>query len=328
MNSRENVIRAIEKNSPEGLPVLITHADMLKGDLIFTGSAQPLSFVPDVPYRDEWGFVLAPHDGTMGQPSDEPFLNGWDGFDEFIPPDAHDSTRYRFFEEHAAKAREHEKYLVCNLGITGFNRATFIRGFNGFLEDIYVDTEPVERLLDMIFEFENDMIREFSARDGVDAFMFFDDWGAQDRLLVNPEKFREMFKSRYKEQFDLIHSFGKHVIFHSCGYVYDIIGDLIDAGADVLNLNQPDIFGVERLGENFAGKVSFLCPVDHQTTAIQADKRGLSDYVERMYRNLGVFDESGRYRGGFMGLVEDYGILGMSQDNYHDIQSEFLKYRR
>ena len=327
MTSRENVVRAIERRAPGYVPTMITHADVMNGDMITVMAAAPLSFVPDVPHRSEWGFILAPHEGTMGQPSDEPFLNGWDGFESFVPPDPTDPSRYRMLSEGREKAEASGKYLICNLGITGFNLATFIRGFNGFLEDLYIDREPVMKLLDMVFDFEKQMIREFCSRGGVDGFMFFDDWGAQDRLLIHPDLFRELFKHRYQEQFDLIHSFGKHVIFHSCGYVYDIIPDLIEVGADVINLNQPDLFGVEKMGADFAGKVCFLCPADHQTTAISGDKKALFDYVDRLYKNLNVFDGNGCLNGGLIGLVEDYGIMGMSQDNYHHIQEAFFRYK-
>ena len=48
-----------------------------------------------------------------------------------------------------------------------------------------------------------------------------------------------------------------HVYFHSCGYCYDIIEDLIEVGADILNFNQPNVYGVEGLGKNLAERCVF-----------------------------------------------------------------------
>ena len=86
--------------------------------------------------------------------------------------------------------------------------------------------------------------------------------------MIQPELWRQFFKERYREQFQLAHSLGMKVFFHSCGQVYDIIPDLIEIGTDLLNLNQPDLFGIEKLGQEFGGRVCFVCPVDHQTVAI------------------------------------------------------------
>ncbi len=328
MTSRENVIRAIEKNKPERVPLLFSPVDVMDGDILFTGYAPPLSFVQDVPYRDEWGFILAPHDNTMGQPTDAPFQDGWDGFDEFIPPDPTDQSRFRYYDEQKENMAATGKYMVANMGISGFNRATFIRGFNGFLEDLYIDPEHADRLLDMVFSFENGIIKEFCERGGVDGFIFFDDWGMQNRMIVSPDIFREKFKHRYQEQFELIHSYGKHVIFHSCGYVYDILADLVEAGADVLNLNQPDIFDIPQMSEEFRGKVCFLCPVDHQTVAINGNKEEIEAYVDKLNRFFSVFDQDGHYNGGFMGLIEEYSSMGMSPENYENIRQTFLKLAR
>ena len=52
---------------------------------------------------------------------------------------------------------------------------------------------------------------------------------------------------------------------HSCGYIYDIMNDLSrGAGISVLQLDQPGLYGVDRLAAEFGGRVTFYCPVDIQ----------------------------------------------------------------
>jgi hypothetical protein len=46
---------------------------------------------------------------------------------------------------------------------------------------------------------------------------------------------------------------------HSCWYIQEIIPDLLDAGVDLLNLGQPNLNDIERLGEEFGEKVRFVC---------------------------------------------------------------------
>jgi uroporphyrinogen decarboxylase len=209
-----------------------------------------------------------------------------------------------------------DRYILGGLGITGFNMVTFIRGFENSMEDLYLERENIERLLDMVLEFET-RVAENLCLNGVDCISFADDWGTQNSLMISPVLWREIFKPRLKKQFDLVHSYGKHVYFHSCGYIYDIIPDLIEIGADILNLNQPDIFGIERLGRDFGGKVCFNCPVDHQTVAIKGTREEIFDYVRRLNASLGCFS------GGFIGYIEEYHCVGMSDENYRSIIEAF-----
>jgi len=110
---------------------------------------------------------------------------------------------------------------------------------------------------------------------------------------------------------------GMHVYFHCCGYIYDIIQDLIDIGADILNLNQPDLLGIEKLSKDFGGKVCFNCPVDHQTVAIHGTPMEIKEYVERLYRNFNF------QSGGYIGHIEEYSSTGMSAENFQAIVSSF-----
>ena len=52
---------------------------------------------------------------------------------------------------------------------------------------------------------------------------------------------------------------------HSCGYVNEIIEDLIEIGCNVMNLQQPRALGIEEIGRRFAGRMAFcsLCDIQH-----------------------------------------------------------------
>ena len=86
---------------------------------------------------------------------------------------------------------------------------------------------------------------------------------------------------------------------------------------DVLQLLQPDIFGVERLAREFGGKVCFSCSIDHQRRAISATKEETFSYARLLH------DQLGRFNGGFIPHIEDYACLGMSERNYQWIREAF-----
>ena len=313
MISRERVIRAIKLEGPDYPPVFMFNRDKELSDVASCGFGCAASFVQDVPYRTEWGYILKPHKGTMGQPEEAPLAGGWENWDSFKPPNGSDPSRLAPLAEFI-KANP-DRFKTVGLGLTGFNSASFIRGMTDFMEDLYLEPERIRDLLDVVFGFECDVIRLVCENcPEIDGFEFYDDWGTQNGLLVSPNMFRELFAPYYAEQFKLIHSYGKYVFFHSCGNVWDIIPDLIECGADILNLNQPDVFGLERLGEQFGGKVCFACPVDHQTVAITGNDQEITDYVKRLNSSLGS------YNGGWIGVLEDYACCGMSESAYQSIK--------
>ena len=204
------------------------------------------------------------------------------------------------------------------MGITGFNLMTFIRGFDNVLTDLYLEPERLAELADRVFGFEEGIIEEYGNL-GLDAVAFYDDWGTQNNLMVDPDMWRSFFKHRYQRQFQLAHDRGMHVYFHSCGYCYDIIADLIEIGADIFNFNQPNIFGIEQLGRDFGGKACFHCPVDIQTTAVRGNRNDIYAETKKL------IDSFGSFNGGFVGLVEDYHSLGfISHANYQDCLQALL----
>ncbi|HPO07834.1 MAG TPA: uroporphyrinogen decarboxylase family protein [bacterium] len=313
MTKREIVYRAIDRTGPSRIPIHYCNRDFEFSDTVSVTYSSAKDFVPSEPGASEWGFVWEVLDKTMGQPRSNP-LRDWDCVATYIPPDPHAAGRLDDLA-HLTSGTE-DRFIRFSLGITGFNQATFLRGFEDFLADLHDDRRLVERTLDFVFGFENALIEKV-LKYPIDAVTFGDDWGTQNDLIIAPSLWREVFRPRYAEQFARIHSHGKRVWFHTCGQVSSIIGDLIEIGADVIELLQPDLLGVDRLAREFGGQVCFCCSVDHQRVAISGTKQEIFDYAKRLCDTLGAFN------GGFIAYIEDYSCLGMSERNYQWIREAF-----
>lgn len=313
MDPKEIVLRAIERTGPPRTPVHHCNRDLEEGDTWSLGPAAAPRWEPSQPGMTEWGYVWHSLNDTMGQPDVRP-LADWSAIETFVPPDPYAPGRLAALPQ--AMAEHSDRFLRFGVGITGFNIATFLRGFEEFLMDLTLEPARVERLLDMVFGYENAIIDQLVDLP-LDCVGFGDDWGTQNGLMIAPRVFRRVFLPRYADQFARVHAQGKKVWFHTCGNVWDIIGDLIDAGVDVLELLQPDIFGVERLAEHYGGKVCFCCSVDHQRRAVSGTRDEIFAYARRLRDALGAFN------GGFIGYVEDYASLGMSEQNYQWIREAF-----
>ena len=129
-----------------------------------------------------------------------------------------------------------------------------------------------------------------------------------------------MFAPRYKTLFGAIHDCGWHVILHSCGRVNDFVDRFIEVGADVLNLQQPQAYGLVEFGERFRGEVCFLTTVDVQATM----PRGIEEEIRREAQLL--VKHWSTPQGGL--IVYNYGdgqALEVSDDKTHVMFDEFVK---
>ncbi len=147
-----------------------------------------------------------------------------------------------FYETLREKAlmlrRTTDRALMIVCGCNLFEWGTFLRRIDNFLMDIMTDEENVEALLDQL------MIRHLatlekvcaSVGDVVDILRFGDDLGMNAGLFMPPEKYRKLFKPRHTKLNEYVHRHsGMKTLLHSCGSLYPILPDLIEAGYDILN---------------------------------------------------------------------------------------------
>jgi len=232
---------------------------------------------------DEWGAVWD-NNGKMnlGEVKDYP-LKSWEDFDKLHIPDVNDPKRWMHLENIRDKAGD--KFIIAN-GITLYERVHFVRGLENTWMDIYDRPDELGNLIDILVEMGISAIEKFAAL-GVDGYIFPDDWGLQNRLMIAPEKWREIWKSRYARIFDAVHDAGMLTFLHSCGYIVDILDDLIEIGLDVIQMDQQENMGLELLGERFGGRITFYCPVDIQNTMVYGSLEDIRFYCRKMVKLLG-----------------------------------------
>lgn len=81
------------------------------------------------------------------------------------------------------------------------------------------------------------------------VFVSGTDFGTQNSLFLDLDTYRSLYKPFQKAINDKIHELTNWKIFvHSCGAIYDLIPDLIDAGFDVLNPVQVSATGMDAKG--------------------------------------------------------------------------------
>jgi hypothetical protein len=312
MTQRQRVVKAIKFQRPDRVPVWFWNRDQLRGDVL---GFELSPYKGDAVKKSEWGYVWENlGDGTLGQPK-RPVIPAWDTLKNFNYPDPEASWRFRDVDKFKKEAGD--RYINAELGISGFNTYAFLRGFANALIDFKLDKKNAAYLLDKVFEFENALIG-LSSQHGFHGMHFADDWGTQKDLIIDPALWRELFKPRYRQQFEHAHDLGMHVWFHSCGNTTSVIPDFHEIGVDVINISQPNAVDIQRIGKLLRGKQCFMVPISYQTVSISGSPAEIKDEAKRLYEHLGTAD------GGFIGYVEEYSVMGMTEENYKACAEAFI----
>ena len=312
MTSREVVQRAVRFQRPDRLPIDLPAT--YGSDFAWVGmdpspDARPNSGV------DEWGAVW--HNigvSSLGEVKDFP-LKDWAGFDRLSVPDIREARRWGKLD--GARERAGDRFLFGG-GISLYERAHFVRGLENLWCDVHLEPDNLRRLLDVLVDMNLYAIEQYAAA-GCDGLMFCDDWGLQDRLMIRPESWHDLWKPCYARVYGAARDAGMLTFLHSCGHIVAILDGLIDAGLDVIQMDQQENMGLELLGERFGGRITFYCPVDIQQTMAHGTLDDVRAYCHKLVRLLG------RPEGGF--IAKWYGDpvgAGHRQEAIDAMCEEFL----
>ena len=229
---------------------------------------------------DEWGCVWETMEGSgsFGEPKFFPLEDVEDASDYKIPQ-FNIPSRYRTLEKQVA-ANAGEKYVLGMLPHGLFQILLHLFGFLDFMMQTAGNQENIEKLVDALLESAIGTV-EMRADRGVNGVILIEDMGLQDRLMISPEKWRDIFKPRFKKLFDAAHARNMQVFSHTCGQIVEIMDDLIEIGLDVIQMDQQDNMGISLLAERFAGRICFFCCLDIQTT-LQLDAAQIDERVKQM----------------------------------------------
>jgi hypothetical protein len=244
-------------------------------------------------YTDEWGCVFENlQDGIIGEVRN-PILSDISNWRSVQPPydqipknksdiqAAYDIIN-RFYDKT-------DKFVLANTCPRPWERYQFLRGTEKAMIDVMMPEAGARDLLKVIHDFYLKEI-EMWVKSGVDAIGFMDDWGAQNRLLIPPEIWCELFKPLYKEYCDLAKAYDKFVFMHSDGHITDIYDDLIEIGVDALN-SQLFCMEIEELEKRAKGKITFWGEIDRQHILPSKDPQVGRDAVQLLMSHL--YDPSG-----------------------------------
>lgn len=91
---------------------------------------------------------------------------------------------------------------------------------------------------------------------------FGDDLGFKSGTLTSPGVIRGHVLPQYKKVIDLIKSYGKPFLWHSCGCIFEIMDDVIALGIDAKHSNEDAIAGFDQWIEKYGARIGLFGGID------------------------------------------------------------------
>jgi uroporphyrinogen decarboxylase len=172
----------------------------------------------------------------------------------------------RLFDGHFNALREALPEGMKAVGGIGNGLFETVQDFVPFQELAFLQVDEPETY-ELLWQRMGDLmvsIWQWMLENHADSFAvcrFGDDLGFRSSTLIQPDDIRKHVLPQYKRVVDLVHSYDKPFLLHSCGKIYDVMDELIDeVGIDAKHSNEDaiDTFDVwvDRYGDrigNFGG---------------------------------------------------------------------------
>lgn len=269
--------------------------------------------------ENEWGIIYSIIGKTFGEAKEYP-LKYISKVDTYKIPDFSNYVRFKSVEK--AVKEKADKYIIGMFPHFLFLQMLDLFGFENLMIELMDNRDKVEYIADLLTESCIRVVNCMADR-GVDGMIAIEDLGVQDRLIISPNMWREIFRPRYEKVIKEVHRRGMHFLIHSCGYIYDLIEDMIEIGVDVLQIDQQDNMGIDRLAERYAGRICFFCPVDIQTTLTLGSFKDIETKAKHLMKAFG------NKNGGFMAKTYPQPeAIAIPEENTRHMCEVFKKYGR
>src|SRR4030042_1005051 len=256
-------------------------------------------------FVDEWGveWAMPKENGLYFDMITHPMekFNQVSDLSEYKVPDPSNQGRFAGLRKSVEKMIASTQAAIVIMPPYGgmFESGFWLRGYKQFLIDLASNPKMAEAIRDITLQFRlaywSKVLEEVG--DLVDVAVEYDDLGSNTSLLISPQMYRKYLKPRHKELFGFIKNHTHASMFlHSCGAIYPLISDFIEAGVDILNPIQVSATNMgdgKKLKQEFGNDITFWGGgVNTQTILPRGTTKEIKEEVRR---RIGDFAPGGGY---------------------------------
>lgn len=217
-------------------------------------------------------------------------IKSWEDFENYPWPDARNADYSRLEK---IKPYLPEKMKLMTAGPCGLlENVISIVGYENLCFMLYDDPALVKAIFDRIGGILLDYYEHCAQYDSVGILMINDDWGFNTQTMLSVSDMRRYVFPWHKKMVEAAHKAGKFAVLHSCGYMVDIMEDVIEEMKfDGRHSYEDNIVPVEEAYRRWGGRIAILGGMDVDFLVRSRE----SEITARATAMLALAEEKGGY---------------------------------
>lgn len=211
-----------------------------------------------------------------------PVITCYEDFQKY-PWDEIEENYFRLFSRQFRALRKGLPEGMKAIGGVGNGVFECVQDVTGYMNLCFLSEDDPElyrdlfaKFGDIIFNIWKRFMPEFG--DIYCVLRFGDDLGFKSNSLLSTNDIRTHIIPQYKKVIDLVHSYHKPFLLHSCGCIFNVMDDLIAAGINAKHSNEDEIARFPVWVERYGDRIGNFGGIDTDAVC-RLDKPALREYI-------------------------------------------------
>ena len=302
----KNILNAAKNIKPDRLPL---YENLISDDIIekITGNKMSqllktdkneyfrcyCNFFKDMGYDavsfEGWTADIIPDGGALGKHK-KGVIQTREDFNKYPWESVPKIFVEAYDESYRALARNMPEGMMA-IGGVGNGIFEIVQELVGFEDLCYMKADDEELYKDMFSKVGEVMyeIWKIFLKDYSQCFCvcrFGDDLGYRSGTMLSDEDIKKYIIPQYKRIIELVHSYNKPFLLHSCGAIFDVMDELIEeAKIDAKHSNEDAICDFSRWINDYGAKIGNFGGIDTDVLC-ESSECDITEYVTRVYNLL------------------------------------------
>lgn len=228
MTEKENVIRVLQHKSPEWLP----DSSICIDQLICPICERPSNGTGFDVFGVHWTDRGETGGGCHYTPGQKPIISDIEKWKEQVCFPNLNTIDWEEISVRELIRPKQDALKAVTIWMGLFERTTVLMPFEDCLVNYLMYSDEMFELVHSIADYKIDLINRIAKSMKPDIFILHDDWGMESNLFMDINTWRKIIKPNTKRMYDAIKEHGIFIMQHSCGHVQELVGDMIEMGAD------------------------------------------------------------------------------------------------
>ena len=201
-------------------------------------------------------------------------IQGWEDFEKY----PWDTLEQRYFDAYSADfeaLRQEMPQGMKAIGGVGNGIFELVQDLTGYMNLCFLREDEPE-LYEVLLAIWKRFLAQYA--DIYCVCRFGDDLGFKSATLLPPDDIRRLIIPQYKKIIDAVHEAGKPFLLHSCGNIFSVMDDLIDAGIDAKHSNEDQIALFPQWPKLYGHRIGFFGGIDTDAVC-RLPKDEMTEYI-------------------------------------------------